>query len=117
MIDASTFLSNRGGEKTLAIWSFLKDTVFKVLAELGVSCKRIPLRGMKETDLVTGTGYLRGAGWVIEMRFDEKIGGSAALKALRAYARKLDEKYGKKAFGRFQEADMRVLTEDDNLGK
>jgi len=30
------------------------------------------------------------------MSFDEKIGGTTALKALQTYAQRLDEKYGKK---------------------
>jgi hypothetical protein len=111
VIDARTYLANRGSEKTLAIWSFLKDTVFRVLSEFGVSCESVALKGVKETDLVTGTDYLRSAGWVIKMSFDEKIGGTATLKALQTYARKVDEKYGNKAFQHFQDADMRILSE------
>jgi hypothetical protein len=111
VIDARTYLANRGSEKTLAIWSFLKDTVFRVLSEFGISCRRIAFEGVKEEDLATGTDYLRSTGWVIQMSFNEKIGGSAALKALQTYARRVDEKYGKKAFQHFQDADMRILTE------
>ncbi len=111
IVDSQPYLSNRGSEKTLAIWSFLKDTVFQVLSEFGVPCKRVASEGAKESDLVTGTNYLRSTGWVIKMSFDEKIGGSAALKALQTYARRLHEKYGKKAFQNFQCVDMRVLAE------
>jgi Protein of unknown function (DUF3795) len=111
VIDARTFLANRGNEKTLATWSFLKDTVFRVLSEVGISCERIALKGVKETDLVTGTDYLRYTGWVIRMSFDEKAGCLTALRALQTYARRIDEEYGKKAFQRFQDADMRVLAE------
>ena len=109
VVDAGTYFANRGSEKTLAIWSFLEDTVFKVLSEFGVSCERIALKGVKEEDLATGTGYLRSKGWVIKMSFEEKIGGAAALKALQTYIRRLDEKYGKKAFQHFQNADMQIL--------
>ncbi len=111
MIDARTFLTNRGSEKTLAIWSFLNDTVFRILSEFGISCERIPQKGVKEEDLVTGTDYLRSTGWTIQMSFDEEIGGSAALKALQIYALRMDKKYAKKAFRHFQDADMRILTE------
>jgi hypothetical protein len=111
VIDARTFLENRGSEKTLAIWSFLRDTVFRVLSEFGVSCDRLALKGASEEDLVTGTDYLRSMGWIIKMSFDEKISGTAALKALQTYVRRLDEEYGKKGFHHFQDADMRVLTE------
>ena len=111
VVDARTYETNRGSEKTLAIWSFVKDTVFKVLSELGVCCKRVALKGVKEEDLATGTGYLRSKGWVMKMSFEEKIGGTAALKALQAYARRLEEKFGKKAFKYFSDANMQILFE------
>jgi len=66
---------------------------------------------VKEKDLTTGTDYLRSKGWIVKMSFDEKIGGSAALKALQTYTRRIDEVYGKKAFQHFREGDMKVLTE------
>ena len=109
VVDARTYEANRGSEKTLAIWSFVKDTVFKVLSEFGVCCERVALKGVKEEDLATGTGYLRSKGWVMKMSFEEKIGGTAALKALQTYARRLEEKYGKKAFQHFSDANMQIL--------
>jgi hypothetical protein len=45
------------------------------------------------------------------MTFDEEAGGVAALRALQTYAKKLDEKYGKKAFRYFSNADMQVPSE------
>jgi hypothetical protein len=110
-VDAKTFLANRGNEKTLAIWSFLRDTVFKVLLDFGVHCERVAAKGIKEKDLETGTGYLRDKGWVMKMSLDKKVGEVLVLKALQRYAKKLDAKYGKKAFSRFLEADMHVLAE------
>lgn len=110
VVDAGTFEANRGSEKKLAIWAFVKDTVFKVLSEFGVRCERAALKGVKEEDLATGTGYLRGKGWVMKMSFEEKNGGAAALRALQAYTRRLDEKYGEKAFRHF-DADMHILFE------
>jgi len=62
-------------------------------------------------DLTTGTGYLRSKGWVMRMTFDEKAGGIAALEALQTYTTRLDEKYGKKAFQHFSDADMQILVE------
>ncbi len=111
VVDARTYEANRGSEKTLAIWAFVKDTVFKVLSEFGVCCERVALKGVKEEELATGTGYLRSRGWVMKMSFEEKIGGTVALKALQTYTRKLDEKYGKKAFQHFSDADMQILFE------
>jgi len=111
VVDAKTYEANRGSEKSLAIWSFVKDTVFKVLSEFGVRCERVALEGVKEEDLTTGTGYLRSKGWVMKMLFDEKIGGVATLKALQTYTRRIDEKYSKKAFQHFSDADMQILLE------
>ncbi len=109
VVDAGSYEANRGSEKSLAIWSFSKDTVFKVLSEFGVRCERVALSGVKEEDLVTGTGYLRSRGWVMRMSFEEKIGGTIALNALQTYTLKLDVKYGKKAFQHFSSADMQIL--------
>jgi hypothetical protein len=111
VVDANIYLANRGSERMLAIWPFVKDTVFNVFSEFGVCCERLALKGVKEKDLSTGTGYLRSKGWVIKMSFEEKIGGTAALKALQTYIRRVDEKYGKKGFQQFQEADMRILSD------
>ena len=111
VVDAEPYIANRGGEKTLAIWSFVEDTVLKVLSEFGVCCERVALEGVADEDLTTGTGYLRRKGWFMRMSFEEKVGGAAALKALQTYARRLDEKYGKKAFQHFRSADMQILLE------
>ncbi len=96
VVDAKIYEANRGSEKTLAIWSFVKDTIFKVLSEFGVRCERVALTGVMEEDLATGTGYLRSKGWVMKMSFEGKVGGTVALKALQTYTRRLDEKFGKK---------------------
>ena len=109
VVDAETYYVNRGKEKTLSIWSFVEDVVFKVLAEFEVCCERVTLRGVKNEDLTTGTGYLRKKGWKVRMSFEEKIGNVVALKALQTYVKKLDRKYGSRAFQRFREADMKIL--------
>jgi hypothetical protein len=111
VVDARTYEANRGSEKTLAIWSFVKDTVFKVLSEFGVCSERVALKGVKEEALATGTGYLRSKGWVMKMSFEKKIGGTAALKELQTYAQRLEEKYRKKAFKHFSDANMQILSE------
>ena len=108
-VDAKTYHANRGKEKTLSIWSFVQDVVFKVLAEFGVCCERVALKGVKNEDLTTGTGYLRNKGWVMRMSFEDKLGGTAALKALQTYAKKVDKKYGSRAFRHFREADMQIF--------
>jgi hypothetical protein len=101
VVDAGTYFANRGSEKTLAIWSFVEDTVFKVLSEFGVCCERVTLKGVKEEDLTTGTGYLRYKGWVMKISFEEKIGGAAALKALQTYTQRVDKKIRQKSISAF----------------
>ena len=109
VVEAETYHTNRGKEKTLAIWSFVEDVVFKVLAGFGVDCERVVLLGVREEELLTGTGYLRKRGWVMRMAFTEEIGGAVALTALQTYAKRLDKKYGSRAFHRFRTADMTIL--------
>ena len=112
VVDAKTYEANRGSEKSLAIWSFVRDTVFKILPEFAVRCERVALEGVKEKDLTTAMGYLRGKGWVMTMAFDKAAGGFAAIKALHACTKKLDDKYSKRAFRYFSNVDMRVLNKD-----
>jgi len=114
VVDAKRYIDNRGSEKTLASWSFVKDVIFKILSEFGVRCERIMLKEVKEKDLTTPGGYLRSKDWAITMTFDEKAGGVTVLKALQTYAKKLDKKYGKKAFRYFQNIDMQVLHPDQD---
>jgi hypothetical protein len=109
VVDAETFLSNRGKEKKLAILSFVEDAVFKVLSEFGVCSELISSEGMKKDDLTTGTGYLRKKSWVMKMSFDPKVGGVAALEAFQSFVKELDKKYGSRAFRCFRNADMTVL--------
>lgn len=109
VVDARTYLTSRGNEKRLAVWSFVQDTVLTVLSDFGVRCERVALKGVRQEDLTTGTGYLRTRGWVMKMSFEEDIGGLFALEALQNYARRVDKKHGKRAFQRFREVDMQVL--------
>ena len=105
-VDSVTYEANRGNQKKLAIWSFVKDNIFQVLSDFGVCCERVVLKGVKEEEVVTGTGYLRSRGWIMTMYFDDKIGGAAALKALKEYATRLEKEQGKKAFKYFRNANM-----------
>lgn len=111
VVDPEAYFANRGNEKTLAIWAFVQSTIFKILSEQGVCCERSALKGVKEEDLTTGTGYLRGRGWIMTMKFEQKLGGAPVLKAFQEYTQMLDNKYGKKAFKQFVNVDMQVLSE------
>ena len=109
VVDAETYIGNRGNEKTLAIWSFVEDTVFKVLSDFGVCCELVALKGVKTEALTTGTGYLRKKGWVMRMSSEERVGSTDALKSLQTFTQRLAEKYGTKAFQHFRGADMQIL--------
>lgn len=115
VVNAKTYIDNRGSEKSLATWSFVKDVIFKSLAGFGVFCERSALKGVKEKDLTTPGGYLRSKGWVLRMTFEEEAGEVAGLRALKNYSKMLADKYGKKAFRYFKNVDMRVLSEKVNL--
>jgi hypothetical protein len=108
-VEAVTYEANRGKQKTLAIWSFVKNNVFKVLSEFGVCCERVALEGVKEESIVTGTGYMRSRGWVMKMSFEDKIGGIAGLNALQEFTQRLDKEHGRKAFQHFRDGNMQFL--------
>jgi len=110
-VDSETYMANRGSEKTLANWSFVENTILRILPEFGIHCKRVLLKGAKEKDLTTGTGYMRNKGWNMTISIDKAHGDAATLKALQTYAKKLDEKYNKKAFNYFSNVDMKLLKE------
>jgi len=111
VVDAQTYIDNRGNEKTLASWPFVKDVILKILSEFGVHSERVALKGVKEKSLITPGGYLRSKGWTMRMNFDEKAGGFASLKALQTYAKQLGDKYGTKAFQHFSNANMQILSD------
>ena len=83
----------------------------KILKEYGVHCEHVPLTKEKygEKGWLRPSGHLRKKGWFLKMTFDEAACKVAALRALQTYAKKLDEKYGKKAFRYFSNVDMRIL--------
>ena len=109
VVDAKNYLDNRGSEKTLASWPFVKDVILKTLSEFGVHCELVASKGVEEKNLTTPGGYLRNKGWTIRLSLDAKAGGFAALNALKIYTKQLDDKYGAKAFRYFSNADMHIL--------
>ena len=109
IVDAETYQSNRRQQKNLSILSFVKEVIFKALADFGICCKLVALNGVKVEDLTTGTGYLRKRGWIMKISFEEKIGGTATIKALQTFAHRLDQKYSTRAFQHFRQADMTVM--------
>jgi hypothetical protein len=110
VVEPKAYIENRGSQSPLAYSEFLSDTVFVILAGLGVRGEVVP----KEKGWTTPTGYLRKANWELAVSFDDEVGGIGAMKALQVYTRELNEEYGKRGFSRFSNIDMRLLVEDQD---
>ena len=110
IIDSETY----SAQKLTPQWSKVK-LYLEIIKECGVHCEVIPVA----KDWLLPSGWIRSkrAGdkvvpWYMKMSFDDKAGGVSALKALKRYTARLDEKYGKRAFTYFSKADMRVLLKE-----
>ena len=81
------------------------------LEQHGVMCEHVPLKEgwLMPSGWMRKSNKKRKADWLMKMAFDDSAGGVAAVKALRAYAARLNQEYGKRAFGYFSRADMRNL--------
>ncbi len=108
LVDAKSFIENRGSETGLGTWEFVETKLFKHLPEFGLQGALVEL----DRKWKTPTGALRKEGWQMKLVFSQEAGGLSTLRALQLYTRKLDVKYGTKAFKYFAEADMRVLTDN-----
>lgn len=104
VLDSRTYLA----QKIHSNYSVVKDYL-KTLGEYGVQCEHVPVA---EEGWLTPTNALRKGGWYMRMSLDDDVGGVLVLDALRTYAARLDEAYGKNAFRRFSRADMQVLGSD-----
>ena len=106
VLDSEDYLA----QKIHSNYSVVKD-YFEALGEYGVRCELVPV---EEDGWLTPTGALRKSGWYMRMSLDEDAGGVLVLDALRTYAARLDEAYGKNAFRRFSRVDMQVLGDREN---
>jgi hypothetical protein len=111
IIDAKSYIKNRYSESSLGNHSFLENFVVKVFQEFGVLIEPIPLTDERKgkKGWITPTGALRDRNWEMRITFSDEIGGRGALHALQIFCQKLDAKYGKKSFGFFVKADMRIF--------
>lgn len=87
---------------------------FKILEKYGVHCEHVPMTKEKygKKGWLTPMWWLRKKGWFMNTSFDDNASDVSALKALKSYAAKLNEKYGKRAFRYFSNVDMRVLSKE-----
>jgi hypothetical protein len=106
VLDGETYLA----QKIHSSYSVVQDYC-RALGGYGVRCEHVP---MEEEGWLTPTGALRKGGWYMRLSLDDDAGGVPVLDALRTYAARLDEAYGKNAFRRFSRADMQVLGDHEN---
>jgi len=111
LIDAKSFIKNRRSESLLGDHSFFVNFVVKKFQELGVIIEPIPLTVVQKgkKGWLTPTGALRDRNWQIRISFVDEIGSVKTLDALKKYCERLETHYGKKSFGFFVKADMRVF--------
>lgn len=102
------------GQKLAGHYDTVVNHYFEVLEQHGVKCEHVPLGEgwLMPSGWMRKSNKRRKAGWLMKMAFDQQAGGVAALKALRTYAARLDQEYGKRAPGYFSRADMRVMREE-----
>ncbi len=111
LIDAKSYIKNRHSESSLGDHKFFINFVVKSLEELGILVEPIPLTDVMKgkKGWLTPTGALRDRNWDMQVSCSEEIGGIETLTTLQEFCRRLEEKYGKKSFGFFAKADMRVF--------
>ncbi|TFG96257.1 DUF3795 domain-containing protein [Candidatus Thorarchaeota archaeon] len=86
-----------------------------ILSKAGIHGE-LKLASSDKSELISPIGWLRDRipgsddpGFHLRIFLDDKLGGYESLKLLQSYAMQLEEEYGKRAFGIFKKADMRLL--------
>ena len=87
----------------------------EILSSIGVRGELV-LAPVDRSQLISPIGWLRDRlpgtndpAYHVRIFLDETLGGVLVLKMLQSYTHQLEEEYGKRAFGRFKKADMRVF--------
>jgi hypothetical protein len=113
VVDSETYLAQMHQAPAFSSYSRMLNRI-RLLQEHGVRCEHIPLVKEKygKDGWLTPTGALRKKGWLLKIAFENKVGGASALGALKTYAKKLDDNYGKRAFSYFSRVDMHVLSKE-----
>jgi hypothetical protein len=108
-VDSGEYMNNRGSEKVLSDWNFVKGVIFEVLSDFGIHCTSEVSADNGSQGAETPGGYLRKKGWYMIIWPDESKKG--ILETLHRYANFLEKTYGKKAFMHFKTVDMQKLSE------
>jgi hypothetical protein len=112
-LDSVSYSANKKGRDPLTMLS-RAELYFRMLKQLGIKAKLIQLYD----DWATGLGYLRthipgseDPTWKLVFSFNEKIGGSISLAAMKYFADELSKRYQKRAYSNFSKVDMRSFLE------
>ena len=73
----------------------------------GINVEIFPEKDLN--DIITPTKALRKKGWNMRLSYREEKLKLTNVKVLQEYAQKLNGEYGKKSYGYFSKADMRIL--------
>ena len=110
-LNGATYAANKKGRDPLTMLS-RAELYFRMLEQLGIHAELVQLH----EDWTTGLGYLRThipgseePAWNLVISFDERIGGSVSLAAMKYYANELSDRFPKRAYTYFSKADMRFL--------
>jgi len=100
-LDSLTFISQKINCMYSGLLEYIAD-----LKKYDVHCEVIPL---VEKGWITPMGALRKTGWKFRLKFGDALNGAETLKIFLEYARKLQSRYGPKAFKLFKMADLSVM--------
>ena len=110
-IEPDAYLKLLGGVKELEDSNYLQKALFKLMNEFGIKCELIITAKDKygKNGWLKESGKLLKTGWYLTIAFTKKAGDSNMLQALKQFATKTVEKFGKKAISHFTMIDMTVL--------
>jgi hypothetical protein len=110
-LDSVIYASNKKGRDPLTMLS-RAELYFRMLKQLGIQTELVQLHD----DWTTGLGYLRthipgskDPAWKLVLSFEESIGGSVSLAAMKYFADELTDRYQKRAYTYFSKVDMRFF--------
>ena len=99
-IDSKTFMS----QKIHGMYNILTDYL-NDLKLYDIHCEIIPL---VDNGWLTPMGGLRKEGWKFTLKFGETLFGADTLRTLKNIVTKLNDKFGKRAFNKFNKAELNI---------
>jgi hypothetical protein len=116
-VDSITITTHKKGTSGFPTSEGIWSRWLGILSKIGIHGE-MELAQVGREQLISPMGWLRDRirgsdepAWHLRISLDEKLGGRASLKLLQSYAKSLDNEYGKRAYSRFNKADMRLFEE------